>query len=273
MAQETQTFFDSMLAQRELVRRIEIRDRSGNVVYRDEVTQHEPLQSVVVPRVETGEAPRVEDVERLVDSDLETVKLQIGDMGELVIGLSREVLQQQIGTLRHDLIRQISLIGGLTLTLLAAAYVAVWALFQRSRRLEEQAREAERLAYVGTLASGLAHEIRNPLNSLNLNMQMLAEEAEQHGVKGSSRRLVAITRSEISRLEGLVTDFLSYAKPRPLELEDVPAVELLERLAEVLESELRASAGGWRSKTTPRVARVRVDRAQSGQLLLTWRRL
>lgn len=268
VAQETQTFFDSKLTQRALVRRVEIRDRDGRVVYRDERTQREPPESVVVPRLETSEAPRGEDFKPLVDADLETVKLQIGDMGELVIGLSREGLQQQIGTLRRDLIRQISLIGGLTLVLLAAAYGAVWALFRRSRRLEEQANEAERLAYIGTLASGLAHEIRNPLNSLNLNMQMLAEEAEQRGAGGSSRRLVSITRSEISRLERLVTDFLSYAKPRPLELEEIPAVELLGRLAEVLEGELRSRRARLSIEDRSEGARVRVDRAQIGQLLL-----
>jgi signal transduction histidine kinase len=37
------------------------------------------------------------------------------------------------------------------------------------------------MAYIGTLASGLAHEIRNPLNSLNLNMQMLEEELDENG--------------------------------------------------------------------------------------------
>ena len=108
--------------------------------------------------------------------------------------------------------------------LLISAYVVVWLVLRRSQRLEVQAAEAERLAYLGTLASGLAHEIRNPLNSLNLNMQMLEEEIDEHGSAPTGKRLLSITRSELSRLERLVTDFLAYAKPRPLELEEVPAV-------------------------------------------------
>src|SRR6202049_5362259 len=97
-------------------------------------------------------------------------------------------------------------------------------LLRRARRLELQAAEAERMAYVGTLASGLAHEIRSPLNALNLNMQMLEEEiAEQApGTMPTGRRLLSITRSEIDRLQRLGTDFLAYAKPRPLELQETP---------------------------------------------------
>lgn len=268
VAQETQTFFDSMLAQRELVRRIEIRDRSGKVVYLDEVAESQPPQPVVVPRIEAGEAPDVEPFEEMAEADLETVSLEIGDLGELVIGLSREEIQEEIAVLRRDLIRQISLIGTLTLALLGIAYAAIWALFQRSRRLEEQAREAERLAYIGTLASGLAHEIRNPLNSLNLNMQLMAEEAGESGRGGSSKRLLAITRSEISRLEHLVTDFLSYAKPRPLELETLAPAELFDRLAELLEGELRARRARIEVEDESAGARIRVDRGQVGQLLL-----
>ncbi|MCP6726260.1 hypothetical protein NL526_29825, partial [Klebsiella pneumoniae] len=78
--------------------------------------------------------------------------------------------------------------------LLVSAYVVVWMVIRRSQRLEVQAAEAERLAYLGTLASGLAHEIRNPLNSLNLNMQMLEEEIDEHGSAPTGKRLLSITR-------------------------------------------------------------------------------
>jgi signal transduction histidine kinase len=134
--------------------------------------------------------------------------------------------------------------------------------------LELQAAEAERLAYIGTLASGLAHEIRNPLNSLNLNMQMLEEELREHGGARSGGRLLAITRSEISRLERLVTDFLAYARPRPLELQEVPAVRLLDRVIEVLAGEIRRRGAQVEVEDRSGGARVKVDPAQINQLLL-----
>ena len=189
--------------------------------------------------------------------------MPIGELGSLVVGLSEEEMQRRIGVLRQDLVSQTALIGAITVTLLGAAAVAMLALFKRADRLEKQAEEAERMAMIGTVASGLAHEIRNPLNSLNLNMQMLAESG-----RGSERRLLEITRAEIGRLENLVTDFLAYAKPRPIDPEELSAAELFARVTEVLASEIRASGVTVRVRDASGGARVRADRDQMGQVLV-----
>src|SRR5690606_11980429 len=133
-----------------------------------------------------------------------------------------------------ELLRQTTLIGTLTVVIVAAAFVLIWVLIRRGERLEAQAASAERLAYLGTLAAGLAHEIRNPLNSLNLNMQMLEEDLGSTARESTGKRLLSITRAEIGRLERLVTDFLAYARPRALQLETVPAVDLLTSARDVL---------------------------------------
>ena len=79
---------------------------------------------------------------------------------------------------------------------------------------------AERLAAVGTMAAGLAHEVRNPLNSAALQLQVLRRRL----AKGDARQenidpVAALVEDEIRRLERLVDDFLSFARPRPLELQ------------------------------------------------------
>jgi two-component system sensor histidine kinase HydH len=128
------------------------------------------------------------------------------------------------------------------------------------------------MAYIGTLASGLAHEIRNPLNSLNLNMQLLEEELSGRSLgppeAQRSGRLMSITRAEIHRLERLVTDFLQYARPRPLELEEILAVELMERCREVLKGEFRARDAHLMVEDRSGGAIVRVDPGQMNQLLI-----
>jgi signal transduction histidine kinase len=127
------------------------------------------------------------------------------------------------------------------------------------------------MAYIGTLASGLAHEIRNPLNSLNLNMQMLEEEmCEPTGNEPApaGRRLLQITRDEIGRLERLVTDFLSYARPRALELDEVEVSELLEQVRELLAREAKSRGVSLRVVDRSGGMKVRVDPAQIRQLLL-----
>jgi signal transduction histidine kinase len=197
------------------------------------------------------------------------VRVPIGDFGELQIGISAPVLATRIEVLRRELIQQAAVIGVISMVLLLTAYVGIWLLLRRSRRLEIQAAEAERMAYIGTLASGLAHEIRNPLNSLNLNMQMLEEElAENGGAAPLSKRLLGITRSELSRLERLATDFLAYAKPRPLELEEVPAARLLERVPQILEGEIQKRRAQVVVADRSGGARVRADLSQINQLLL-----
>lgn len=271
--QETQTYIDSILHQRDIVRWVEIRDKNGVLVYRGTGKALVPVRPPEITPLGSAELPdRVEKKTSTWTSgpyQVPDVRVPIGDFGELQIGISAPVLATRIEVLRRELIQQAALIGVVSMMLLLTAYVGIWLLLRRSRRLEIQAAEAERMAYIGTLASGLAHEIRNPLNSLNLNMQMLEEElAENGGAAPLSKRLLGITRSELSRLERLATDFLAYAKPRPLELEEVPAARLLERVPQILEGEIQKRRAQVVVADRSGGARVRVDLSQINQLLL-----
>lgn len=279
VATETRTYIDDVLNQREIVRTLEIRDRDGMRVLGPYLSRRDaPIaEDDAVPRIEVPNDD-VRELPPILDQALEEVEVPIGDFGTLVIGLDEGAVQERIGALRRDLIGQASVIGALTTVLLAVAFIAVWKLFQRARQSEEQALEAERMAYVGTLASGLAHEIRSPLNSLNLNMQMLEEETRQTGTpaagtpaasaRGSQPRLLSLTRSELARLERLATDFLTYAKPRPLELEDVRAVDLLERVLGILAGEIQKREVEVKVEDSSRGTWTRVDAHQVNQLLL-----
>ncbi len=266
---ETQTYIDSILSQRDIVQTVEIRDREGRVVVRGRKEASVPLPgSPKSTPAQPREVPPA--VERRIFEQRSTydVTVPIGDLGQLYVGISPAELEQRIGVLRRDLVRQASFLGALTLGLLLTASAGLLWAWRRGRRLEEKAQEAERLAYVGTLASGLAHEIRNPLNSLNLNLQLLEEEIGQATAPVGSRRLMSITRSELSRLERLVTDFLSYARPRPLELEPATAISLLEHALEVLAGELQARRVRVEIQDRSAGAAVRVDKAQISQMLL-----
>ncbi len=271
LERETQTYIDSVLKQRDIVQTVEIRDRNGLLVFRSSAKATIPSLSAPESMPERrGSPPQIEHKSFEHESTYD-VTVPIADLGMLRIGISRGELEQRIVLLRSDLVRETLLLGALTLGLLLTAYLAIWWLWRRGQRLEEQAREAERMAYVGTLASGLAHEIRNPLNSLSLNMQMLEEdeaEAEAPRPAESRRTLLALTRGEIQRLERLVGDFLSYARPRPLELEEVSAARLLQHARELLEGEARAAGVELVVEDAGGGAEVRVDRAQIGQLLL-----
>lgn len=271
LERETQTYIDSVLRQRDLVQTVEIRDKDGHLVFRS----HGEATIPVAPANRTGggqhEFPPQVEKKTVERQSTYEVSAPIGNLGMIRIGISQGVLEKRIAVLRGELLRQATVIGAVTLALLAFAYFSIGWLWRRGRVVEEQAKEAERLAYIGTLASGLAHEIRNPLNSLNLNMQLLEEEIvhDRTALKGShSRRLLGITRAEISRLERLVIDFLSYARPHPLELQDLPAIALLERCREVLAGQIRQSGVEIKVVDRSNGAWVRVDPSQVNQLLL-----
>jgi two-component system sensor histidine kinase PilS (NtrC family) len=78
------------------------------------------------------------------------------------------------------------------------------------KKLEAEARSREKLAAVGQMAAGIAHEIRNPLASISGSAQMLGSEMP-HG--SSERQLLEIIVSESQRLSKILEDFLRYARP------------------------------------------------------------
>ena len=86
------------------------------------------------------------------------------------------------------------------------------------KQMEERIRIADRLAGVGELAAGLAHEIRNPLASITGSSQMLRETPE---LPEMSRTLLDIIERESTRLNGLISDFLAYAGPKMKNVEPV----------------------------------------------------
>lgn len=106
------------------------------------------------------------------------------------------------------------------------------------KQLEREARaeQASRLAYIGTLASGLAHEIRSPLNAMRLNLDLLKEDLGD--VKDDKReefakRLSMIAR-EVDGLQDLLTEFLTFARPPKLELLPTDLNQLLSDMIQFL---------------------------------------
>lgn len=91
--------------------------------------------------------------------------------------------------------------------------------------MEEKIRRQERLATVGSLAAGIAHEIRNPLASLSGSIQMLREELV---LNDENRNLMDIVLRETDRLNTIITEFLDYARPKPNTMTTIPLAALIQ---------------------------------------------
>lgn len=90
-------------------------------------------------------------------------------------------------------------------------YVITFQDLTEVRALEESARRKERMAAVGRVAAGIAHEIRNPLASMRGSIQLLRSDLEGNGSEG---QLMEIILRESDRLNRIISDFLTYARPR-----------------------------------------------------------
>jgi len=80
--------------------------------------------------------------------------------------------------------------------------------------MNERKKKVDRLAFLGSLAGGLAHEIKNPLSTISVNLQLMKEDwehSEGSRERRTLKRIETLTK-EIERLEGILNDFLAYAR-------------------------------------------------------------
>ena len=101
---------------------------------------------------------------------------------------------------------------------------------------EALAEEASRLAYIGTLASGLAHEIRSPLNAVKLNLDLLREDltAVAEDKRDEFKQRLGMISREVNGLQDLLTEFLSFAKPPSMEMLPTDVNQLLMEMVQFI---------------------------------------
>lgn len=104
---------------------------------------------------------------------------------------------------------------------------------------EERADRAERMAALGRLATGLAHEIRNPLGSIAGSIQLLRDSP---ALSDEDKQLCDIVQREAARLDDLVTDMMDLTRTRKPELDDVDAAALAREVVALASSTGRGGA-------------------------------
>ncbi|HEX8325200.1 MAG TPA: ATP-binding protein [Tepidisphaeraceae bacterium] len=127
-------------------------------------------------------------------------------------------------------------LGGVLIGLLAGLAVAGIGgglLLRRLAVARERLRQADRLAELGTLTAGLAHEIKNPLSTVQLNLQLMREDLGPDAPPRVTNRLATVTREAV-RLGAILDDFLRYAGRLELQREWIDLNDLLADLVDFL---------------------------------------
>ncbi len=143
-------------------------------------------------------------------------------------------------------------------------------LKQQLDREHEQLLEAERFATVGRMAAQVAHEIKNPLSSISLNVELLGDELQADGRHSSpeARNLIQSILSEIDLLTITIDEYLQFARFPKLQKQETSLAQTFAGLQQLLQEESTSRAIALQSSVHPSLTRISADPRLLRQALL-----
>ena len=151
----------------------------------------------------------------------------IEDVVQAARNVAHGNLDQEIRTERKDEIGE-----------LAKSFNYMVGKLKEERVLEERLRKAEQLAGIGQFSMSIAHEIRNPLNFINLSIDHIQKKYEPHEEGGKERfdSLIRNIKNEIQRVSRFAESFLEFSRPLELNLQKMDMVKLIEDVLELVKA-------------------------------------
>ena len=136
------------------------------------------------------------------------------------------------------------------------------------KALEAEVLQRERLSALGNMAAAVAHEVRNPLNAISMGLQRLKAEFQPADDQEDYSRLTALMLGEVQRLNTIVEQFLSLARPIEINSEALPLPEVLKELASLEDSDAKRSRVQIRVIAAPNLPALKADPDLLTQVLL-----
>ena len=143
--------------------------------------------------------------------------------------------------------------------------------FQELREAQERSLRSEKMAVLGTFASGLAHEVRNPLNSIALQLSILDRRIGrcEPTLGREMADLSGVIREEVKRLDGLVGDFLLFARADRIQHQSADLEQLIDEVVQLLRPEaLAAGVAIHRQRGGEPIPPARMDGEKMKQVVM-----
>ena len=159
----------------------------------------------------------------------------LGTMSRMHANVSLALISERrlIGVLNVADKRSLEPFSSVEIDKIANAALAISAAFSNSNNVQRM-KHQERLSAVGEMATGMAHEIRNPLGAIKSAAQLLTPSRHDP----DSFTMLNIIIDEANRLDNVLSDFLLFARPSKAELSSLDVKDLLERIIRLVEAEI-----------------------------------
>ncbi len=137
-------------------------------------------------------------------------------------------------------------------------------LYKEKKERFRRMLRADRLASIGELAAGAAHEIRNPLTSIKSSLQYLESRCRE----ANEKKLLGVALQETGRIDGILTALLSFSRPTEIRKEPCDLIALLDESVALVSIQARAKGVEVRTSVPPGPVVVNADRSQLKQVFL-----
>ncbi len=255
------------------IEHVALLDKNLRVIGHTDSTQINQRQNdPFVVQIKSGQEPARRIMERTDGTRhyniVKAISVSGSNLGLLEIGLSLHPME----TAWRRSLRSMVVFG---LAILAVGILGMGAIFynqqnhlQKIRFLEAEISRQERLSELGNLAATVAHEIRNPLNSVSMGLQRLKAEFSPRQDEEAYNRFLNLMQGEVRRLNSIVEQFLSLARPLTLNAEEISVAEFLHELTAFVTGDAKSSNVQIELMMPPRLPPLRADRNYLKQLLL-----
>lgn len=220
------------------------------------------LKAASAIQTERLKRPEILEVAKVVALDRKT-------RAALRVGLSTERVEQIIAADQRNILLfslLLLIFGGLGVTVI---YRVENRHLARVREMEERIHQSEKLSSLANLAAGVAHEIRNPLNAIGMAIQRLQREfAPAHQeAKSEYNRFTEVLRGEVKRVNEIVEQFLFFARPASLDLQEVQVGEILKNISLLAREAAEQQKVILKEEIAPNLPLLKLDRQRMQEAL------